>query len=59
MDRKNYERPSMVVVKIQPMGLLLSSGVEGYRSSYGTANEQSWGESGDVKELKDPNLWDD
>ena len=45
MNRNNYERPTMVVVKFQPIGLLLSSGVEGYRSSYGTANEQSWAES--------------
>lgn len=45
MDKKNYEAPVMevVVVKIES-GLLTVSpqGVEGNRSSYGTAVEESW-----------------
>jgi len=45
MNQKNYEAPVMevVVVKIES-GLLTVSpqGVEGNRSSYGTAVEESW-----------------
>lgn len=46
----------MMMVKLQHMQVLMTSGT---RSSYGDANEESWGDDTGVKELKDPNLWDD
>ena len=45
MDKKNYEAPvTEVVVVNTESGLLTVSpqGVEGSRSSYGTAVEESW-----------------
>ena len=46
MKRKNYERPTMKVVKLQHQcHILAGSGVNAERSSYGTASgdyEQEW-----------------
>jgi len=44
MDKKNYEAPvaEVMVVKIESGLLIDSQGVQGSRSSYGTAVEESW-----------------
>ena len=46
MKRKNYERPTMKVVKLQHHGMLMTSGegVGAQRSSYGAAQESTWGD---------------
>lgn len=46
MKRKDYEKPTMQVVEVQPTQMLAVSGVGASRSSYGTANEQTWGDDG-------------
>ena len=44
MKRKNYERPTMKVVKLQHHGMLMTSGegMQAQRSSYGQAVEDDW-----------------
>lgn len=37
--RKTYEKPTTMVVVMQHTQLLMASGTEANRSSYGTANE--------------------
>ena len=51
MKRKNYERPTMNVVKLQHTQMLMVSGegVGAQRSSYGAAN-QGFNEGDDVWE---------
>ena len=51
MKRKNYERPTMKVVKLQHTQMLMVSGegVGAQRSSYGAAN-QGFNEGDDVWE---------
>ena len=38
MKRKDYQRPTMKVVRLQYNGMLMTSGVESLRSGYGKAN---------------------
>ena len=59
MKKKQYENPAMTVVELQHTQMLMHSGVDADRSGYGTANEQSWGDESGVKELKDPDFWED
>jgi len=42
MKRKDYEKPTMKVVKLQHTGMLMTSGVESERSGYGEAQEEEW-----------------
>ena len=43
MKRKDYQKPTMHVVKLQHQAhLLQASGVQSMRSSYGTAEEETW-----------------
>ena len=43
MKRKDYQKPTMNIVKLQQMQMLMtSSGVEANRSGYGEAVEQEW-----------------
>ena len=42
MKRKDYEKPTMKVVKLQHTGMLMTSGVEASRSGYGQAVEDDW-----------------
>ena len=44
MKRKYYQKPTMQVVKLQHHGMLMTSteGVGANRSSYGTANNDTW-----------------
>ena len=47
MNKKDYQKPSMAIVALHQNVHLLegSGGVDASRSSYGTANKQSWDES--------------
>ena len=43
MKRKDYEKPTMQVVKLQQQcHLLAGSGVESTRTGYGDAEEEVW-----------------
>jgi len=43
MKRKDYQKPTMNIVKLQHQAhLLQASGVEANRSGYGTAEEEEW-----------------
>ena len=43
MKRKDYQKPTMQVVKLkQRQQLLASSGVQSMRSGYGEAQEEDW-----------------
>ena len=44
MKRKDYEKPTMNIVKLNQHGQLLvgSTGMEATRNSYGTAEEKNW-----------------
>ena len=43
MKRKDYEKPTMKVVKLQQQcQILAGSGVEANRSGYGAAQEDEW-----------------
>lgn len=42
MKLKDYDKPTMKVVKIQTTKMLMTSGVDSTRSGYGDADEQSW-----------------
>ena len=45
MNKKNYQKPTMNIVKLNQHGQLLvgsSTGVEANRSGYGIADEQNW-----------------
>ncbi len=42
MKRKNYERPTMQVVKLEQTCQILAGSVEANRSGYGDANEDTW-----------------
>ncbi|GEM_PF-4111245 len=42
MKRKDYEKPTMKVVKLQQTGMLMTSGVQSMRSDYGEAQEDEW-----------------
>lgn len=45
MNKKDYLKPTMKVVKLQQQAhLLAGSGVEANRSGYGTAVESTWDE---------------
>ena len=45
MKRKDYERPTMQVVQLKhKCQILAGSGVEANRSSYGAAQESTWGD---------------
>ncbi len=45
MKRKDYERPTMQVVKLQQQThLMAGSGVQSMRSGYGEAQEEDWDE---------------
>ena len=39
MNKKEYQKPAMRVVKIQHTGMLMTSGFGASRSSYGSAND--------------------
>ena len=47
MSKKNYQKPSMAVIMLRQQVAILetSGGVEASRSSYGTANQETWDES--------------
>ena len=60
MKRKDYRKPMMKVVKLQHTQMLMTSGVESSRSSYGTAVEESWGDdASSVKASRDTDVWDE
>ena len=43
MKKKDYQKPTMQVVKLQQQThLMTGSGVQSTRSSYGTAEEETW-----------------
>jgi len=43
MKRKDYQKPTMKVVKLQQQThLMAGSGVDATRDSYGTAQEDDW-----------------
>lgn len=43
MKRKDYQKPTMKVVKLQHTGMLMTSGgVKSMRSGYGEAQEEEW-----------------
>jgi hypothetical protein len=45
MNKKDYEKPTMRVVKLQHTGMLMTSaqqGVKSERHGYGAADEQTW-----------------
>lgn len=45
MKRKDYQKPTMQVVKLQHQAhLLQASGVQSMRSGYGEAQEETWDE---------------
>jgi len=42
MNKKNYQRPAMRIIQCQQSGLLMTSGTEAKRESYGAAEESTW-----------------
>ena len=59
MKRKDYRKPTMQVVQLQQTGMLMTSGLEAGRRSYGEANVQDWGGSGaGVKASRNYINWD-
>ena len=42
MKRKDYQKPTMKVVRIQQTQMLMTSGVESMRTGYGDAQEEEW-----------------
>ena len=44
MNKKNYQKPTMNIVMLQHTGMLMASGdsFEARRSSYGSAEEETW-----------------
>ena len=42
MKRKDYQKPTMNIVKLQQTQMLMTSCVEATRDSYGTAQEDDW-----------------
>ena len=47
MERKEYRKPTMEVVKLQHQGIICTSGLKAGRNGYGTAStddgtEQEW-----------------
>lgn len=43
MKRKDYQKPTMNIVKLQQQThLMTGSGVQSMRSSYGKAEEETW-----------------
>jgi hypothetical protein len=57
MKRKDYQRPTMNVVKLQHHGMLMTSGTKAMRSGYGTAVEDTW--SDDASSRRGGNDWDE
>ena len=50
----------MQVVKLQHTQMLMTSGVDSARQSYGTANEETWGDdASSVKANGNTDAWDD
>ena len=61
MKTKVYQKPTMKVVKLQHTQMLMTSGVNAMRSGYGTADEQTWddsGSGGSVKASRNYVNWD-
>ena len=46
MNKKDYQKPTMQVVKLQHQShiLVASEGIQSMRSGYGTAEEETWDE---------------
>ena len=44
MKRKDYQKPTMQIVKLKHTGMLMTSGFEATRSNYGDAIEDTWEE---------------
>lgn len=42
MKRKDYQKPTMNIVKLQQQTHILAGSVEASRSDYGTAEEETW-----------------
>ena len=42
MRKKDYQKPTMKVVKLQHHCHILAGSVEASRSGYGTAEEETW-----------------
>ena len=42
MKRKDDQKPTMQVVRIQQTQMLMTSGVESKRTGYGDAQEEEW-----------------
>ena len=42
MKRKDYERPTIKIVKLQQRGHLLYASMQGMRTGYGNAQELDW-----------------
>ncbi len=45
MRKKEYERPTMQVVKLKQQSQLLAGSVGAGRDDYGVATEETWGDS--------------
>lgn len=41
-NKKNYQRPAMIIIQVQQSRLLMTSGTGANRESYGTAEESTW-----------------
>ena len=48
MNQKDYQKPTMRVVELQPRKMLMTSevttGTSAKRNSYGDANQSTWGD---------------
>lgn len=42
MNKKNYQKPTMEIVKLEHQSHILAGSVDASRSSYGDANSQTW-----------------
>lgn len=59
MDRKDYKKPTMHVVKLQHTQMLMQSGVGASRNGYGSANTDTWGDGGSGANARGNNVdWD-
>ncbi len=59
MKRKDYQKPTMKVVKLQHQCQILAGSGEGaMRSGYGTAVEETWDDSSSSRRREGYN-WDD
>ncbi len=58
MKRKDYQKPTMKVVKLEHYCDILAGSMEANRSGYGTAVEETWDDSSSSRRREGYN-WDD